>query len=272
MPHALKNGVPPIGTVHIAMIGEALRRAVADMKRAPTFGIVFSAVYVILGLIIFGVAYKTGQSYWLIFAAVGFPLVGPFAAVGLYEVSRRIEQGRPLDLYQIFGVVALQSRRQLPSISALVLFIFLFWFFIGHMIFALFLGLSTMTNISSSFAIYFTGNGLMMLAVGSAIGAIFALLLFAITAISLPMLLDREVDYVSAMIASFQTVAANPGPMLAWGLFIALLTFVAMLPLFLGLFFTLPLFGHGTWHLHRLIVEEGLREEAEDLDEAGEPA
>ena len=73
------------------------------------------------------------------------------------------------------------------------------------------------------------------------------------------------------MIASFQTVAANPGPMLAWGLFIALLTFVAMMPLFLGLFFILPLFGHGTWHLYRLIVEEGMREEAEELDEAGEP-
>jgi uncharacterized membrane protein len=263
MPDRLVHGVPPLGTVTLPMIGQALRLAVADIKRAPGFGIVFAAVYVAMGFAILGVTLATGQSYWLVFAAVGFPLVGPFAAVGLYEVSRRLQLGRPLDLYQIFGVIALQSRRQLPSISALVLFIFLFWFFIGHMIFALFLGLSTMTNISSSYEVYFTANGLTMLAVGTAIGAVFALLLFALTALSLPMLLDREVDYVSAMIASFQTVAANPAPMLAWGIFIALVTFVAMIPAFLGLFFILPLLGHATWHLYRLVVAAGEAEEAE---------
>ncbi|OZO45727.1 hypothetical protein CGU37_27860, partial [Pseudomonas fluorescens] len=126
-------------------------------------------------------------------------------------------------------------------------------FFIAHMIFALFMGLSTMTNVSSSYEVYLTSNGIMMLTVGTVVGALFALLLFMITVISLPMLLDREVDFVTAMITSFQTVAHNPVPMLAWAVFIAVVTFVAMIPWFLGLFFVLPLLGHATWHLYRLL-------------------
>ena len=89
-----------------------------------------------------------------------------------------------------------------------------------------------------------------MLAVGSLIGSVFALLLYSLTVLALPMLLDREVDFVSAMITSLQGVAGNFGPMLAWGIFIALVTFLAMLPWFLGLFVVLPLLGHASWHLY----------------------
>lgn len=253
MPYELEHGAPDMGQASFATLKEALRRALADMKAAPAFGFVFATFYIAFGLILAWITYATGKTYWLIFAAVGFPLIGPFAAVGLYEVSRRIEQGRAMDIYRIFGVILMQSKRQLPSICAIVIFMFLFWFFIAHMIFALFMGLSTMTNVSSSFEIYLTPNGLMMLAIGTVVGALFALLLFMITVFSLPMLLDREVDFVTAMITSFQTVARNPVPMLAWAVFIAIITFVAMLPGFLGLYFVLPLLGHATWHLYRLL-------------------
>lgn len=254
MGEAPLHGVPALGQVTPSLLKEALRRGWSDMRRAPLMGAIFASVYVLLGLGMTWVTAWTGHSYWLVFAAVGFPLVGPFTAVGLYEVSRRLEHGLKLEWRGVFGVILNQSQRQLPSISALIIFVFLFWFFIAHMIFAIFMGTMTLTNVSSSFEVYGTANGIMMLTVGSVVGAGFAMLLFMITVVALPMLLDREVDYVSAMIASFQLVQQNFFPMLLWAAFIATLTFVAMLPAFMGLFLVLPLLGHATWHLYDLLM------------------
>lgn len=250
-------GVPEMGAVEMPMLGAALRRGWRDMKRAPGYALIFSGAYVCIGWLMAWITWWTGQSYWLIFAAVGFPLIGPFAAVGFYEVSHRLEQGLSLEPLEIFGVVVHQGRRQLPSLCAVIIVMFLFWFFLAHMIFALFLGFSTMTNVSSSYAIYLTQEGMSMLAVGTAVGAGFALLLYMITVIALPLLLDREVDFVTAMITSFQTVQNNAAPMLAWAVFIALATFLALLPAFLGLFVVLPLLGHASWHLYRQICGAG---------------
>lgn len=229
----------------------ALRAGWADFRTAPLFGLFFAAVYVAGGWLILYALTATGQIWWTLPAAAGFPILGPFIACGLYEVSRRLETGEPLSWGAVLGVILSQKDRQIPSIAAVVVVFFLFWNFLAHMIFALFLGLRAMTNISTSLEVFMTGPGLMMLLVGTIVGAIFAGVLFALTVVSLPLLLDREVDFVTAMITSVTVVLTNPKVMLAWGLLIAVLLFAGIALGFLGLFIVLPVLGHATWHLYR---------------------
>ncbi|GGD31609.1 DUF2189 domain-containing protein [Sinisalibacter lacisalsi] len=243
---------PNIGRVQFSDIGAVLRSGWRDFTRAPLHGLFFASFFVIAGLLIFLQLDRIERSYSIIPLAFGFPLLAPFLAMGLYDVSRRLEQGRDLPLAGVLRVVYRQKDRQCPSMAAVIIVIFLFWVFIAHMIFALFLGFMPMTNISTDWAAtILTSNGLSMLAFGGAVGAGLAFVLFSITVMGLPLLLDREIDFISAMIYSFQTVMANLVPMLAWALVIAALTLLAMLPYFLGLFVVLPVLGHATWHLYR---------------------
>lgn len=235
-------------------IREALIAGMKDFRAAPQFGLFFASVYVAGGLLLWWALAVAGEVWWTIPIALGFPLIGPFIAVGLYEVSRRLEKGEPLDWGGVVGVIFRQKDRQIPSVAAVIVVFFLFWNFLGHMIFALFLGNATMTNISSSLDVFRSASGLTMLAFGTAIGAAFALILYATQVVSLPLLLDREVDFVTAMITSVRTVQVSPVTMLGWGLLIAAVLFVGMLPAFLGLFIALPVLGHASWHLYRRLL------------------
>lgn len=246
--------VPEVNEVDASDLRAALALGWQDFRRAPILGAIFSAVYVLGGWLITFAMTTKGQVWWTLPASAGFPILGPFIACGFYEISRRLEAGEPLLAGQIFGVIFRQRDRQIPAMAAVIVVYFLFWNFLSHMIFALFLGNATMTNVSSSLSVFLSPEGLTMLAFGTAVGAAFAVLLFCLTVVSLPMLLDREVDFVTAMLTSFALVRENPGVMLGWGALIATCLFVAMLPGFLGLFLVLPVFGHASWHLYRRAI------------------
>jgi uncharacterized membrane protein len=246
--------VPEVNEVDFSDLKTSLALGWKDFTRAPVLGLIFSAVYVLGGWLVFWASTTEGQIWWTLPASAGFPILGPFIACGFYEISRRLEAGEPLSAAAIFGVIFRQKDRQIPAIAAVIVVYFLFWNFLSHMIFALFLGNATMTNVSSSLDVFLTPEGLMMLGFGTLVGAAFATLLFCLTVVSLPMLLDREVDFVTAMLTSFALVRENPVVMLGWGALIAVCLFLGMVPGFLGLFVVLPLFGHASWHLYRRAI------------------
>jgi uncharacterized membrane protein len=248
--------LPMISQLTLAEVSAALRAGVHDFRRAPAFGLFFTAFYVLAGFVLLWIGAST--FVWSLALSLGFPLVAPFAAVGLYEVSRRLEAGLPLEWGDILGVIASERKRQLPWLGAILVIVFLFWSFLAHMIFALFMGLSTMTNISSSYEALLSANGLTMLAVQMLIGGATAFFVFSITVVGMPLLLDKEIDFVTAMLHSIRTVGQNLGVMLIWAAIIAGLLFLGMLPYFLGLFLVLPILGHATWHLYRRVLYDPL--------------
>ena len=249
------SAVPDPNTLQLSDLAAVLRAGWRDFMAAPLYGLFFSGVYVLGGWLIVWAVSAKGQLWWTLPASAGFPILGPFIACGFYEISRRLEAGESLNNPGILTVIFRQKDRQIPSMAAVVVVFFLFWNFLAHMIFALFLGTKAMTNITTSLDVFLTPAGLTMLAVGTGVGAVFAGVLFSLTVISLPLLLDREVDFVTAMITSFQTVTANPVVMLVWGAIIGGMLFAGMALWFLGLFVVLPVLGHATWHLYRRALD-----------------
>jgi len=255
MNHKIAAATPEVCLLDMSDLRASLMLGWRDFMRAPLYGLFFSAVYVAGGWLILWALTTRGQLWWTIPAAAGFPILGPFVACGFYEISRRFEKGEPLKPGAVLGVIFRQKDRQIPSIAAVIVVFFLFWNFLGHMIFALFLGLQAMTNITTSFAVFLSPNGLAMLTIGTVVGAIFASVLFSLTVVSLPLVMDKEVDFVTAMIASVSLVLHNPLVMLSWGGLIAVMLFAGMAAGFFGLFIVLPVLGHASWHLYRRALD-----------------
>ena len=243
---------PQVQVLSVSTIGAVLRAGLADFRKAPQFGLFFSAVYVLGGFLMIWLG--AGHVSWVLATSLGFPLLAPFAAAGLYEVSRRMENDTPLLWPEVLGIVWQERTRQLPWLGAIIVIYFLFWTFLAHMIFALFMGVSTMTNVTGSLDVFFTPTGIAMIAAELVVGAVLAFLLFALTVVSLPLVLDREVDFVTAMMLSLQVVRQNPFVMIVWAVVIAVLSLIALAPWFLGLVVVLPVLGHATWHLYRRAI------------------
>jgi len=234
----------------------ALKAGWWDFKAAPAYGLFFSAVYVLGGMALIGLG--AGMVVWMLAVSLGFPMLGPFAAVGLYEVSRRLEKGDPLRWREILGVVVREKDRQIPWLGAIVVIYFLFWTLLAHILFAVVLGPSALINFSSSLSQLGTPRGMVLIGAELGLGAVLAYLLFSFTVVSLPLLLEREVDFVTAMLLSMRTVRRNPLVLSVWALVLAVMMFAAMIPFFLGLFVVLPVLGHATWHLYRRALYDPL--------------
>jgi uncharacterized membrane protein len=251
MPRA-PSKVPEIARMGMGDIGHALRQGAADFRRKPMMGLFFANVAVMGGWLIYLMLFLWHMEWLAIPLTFGFPLIGPFLVVGLYEVSRRLEAGETQwRRSDIFGVIWRQRARQLPLMSWVIIVYYLFWSFFAHMLFALFLGPSVLMNVTSSYAYLLQPDGLTMLLVGTGFGAVFAFVLFSLTVVSLPLLLDKELDFVTAMLTSIAVVRKNPRVMLTWAAVIAGMTFIGMLPGLFGLYLVLPVLGHATWHIYR---------------------
>lgn len=228
-----------------------------DFVAVPQFGLFFGGIYVLAGLAIGWVTVTGDELTWLIPAIAGFPLIAPFIAVGLYEASHRRAEQQPLSWRAVLGALKGHGDDQILSMGVIVFVAFAFWMIVAHAIFAIFMAESGMSASGGgeTLAAFLTPAGIAMLAVGSAVGAVMAFAFYAMTVISLPMLIDRKVDFLTAIIASLKVVRSNFVVMVLWAAIIAVLLFVAMIPAFLGLLIALPVLAHATWHLYTRAVD-----------------
>ena len=232
-------------------LADAVRKGWRDFLAQPQYGLFFASFYVLVGAGLYYLLMVRGETRWLIASVAGFPLFAPFAAVGLYEVSRRLERGLPTSWGAILGALRGRGDEQLLLMGGIIFVGFSFWVIIAHMIFAIF---ASAAGLGEGMAFLTSQMGLTMLAVGGAVGAAIAFVFYAITLMSLPMLVDRDVDFITAIITSFKALGANFAVLLLWAIVIAATLFAAIMPFFLGLFIVLPVLGHATWHLYRRTV------------------
>lgn len=224
-----------------------------DTWRRPGISLSYGLAVVVVSYVIVGCLIYLDAAYLFLPLGAAFMLVGPMLAVGLYEASRRMAAGEAVTLRSVV-FVAVKSPVQLGYVGILLMLFLLAWVRIATLIFALFFGLGFPPLAELFQTLFFTLDGLAFLAVGTAFGAALSFIAFAISAISIPMLLERDVDAVTAIIASIRAVKDNFGVMLLWAWLIALITAAGLATLFLGLLVTFPLIGHATWHAYRDLV------------------
>ena len=233
----------------------ALRHGWKDFLRAPGFGVFFGGFFAFGGIVILAMTWALGLSYLAYPTAVGFSLIGPFAAVGLYEVSRRLSAGQNLTWKGVLTVIYAQRRRELGWMAFVTMFMLIMWMYQVRILLAVFLGFQSFTSFSGFLTVILsTFDGLAFLVLGHVFGAILALILFSTTVISFPLLLEQEHDFITAMITSFKAVTMSPLVMIGWATFVGLTLYLSMLPAFLGLLIALPVLGHATWHLYKRLI------------------
>ncbi len=244
-----------VNRIDLADLKDALRRGLDDFAAMPTHAMFLCAIYPIVGLLAARLAFGYSILPLLYPLAAGFALVGPLAALGLYELSRRREAGQGASASHALDVVDSTSIGAIVALGLLLLGLFVLWIAFANAIYVANFGYAPPASIRSFVhEVLTTRAGWNLIAIGNGVGFLFAVVVLIISAVSFPLLLDRDVGAAVALSTSIRVVARNPLTMAAWGLIVAALLFIGSLPAFLGLTIVVPVLGHATWHLYRRAV------------------
>jgi uncharacterized membrane protein len=246
---------PAIRSVSLLDLREALDAGFDDFKAAPTQMIALGIIYPLVGIAAARHAAGAGLLPMIYPLVAGLSLLGPIAALGLYEISRRRETGADVSWLDAFAVLRSRSLLAVAELGAILFAVFVAWLFTAQTVYALTVGpglpeapLAFLTTIMT------TPGGWALVVAGNAIGLLFAAFVLAISVVSFPMMLDRHVGALVAIRTSLRVVRRNPGTMAAWGFLVAMALATASLPAFVGLAIVVPILGHATWHLYRRAV------------------
>jgi uncharacterized membrane protein len=233
----------------------ALSKGWDDFRQKPSHLFVIYLVYPVIALVLSRLVFGYEVLPLLFPLAAGFALVGPIAAIGLYELSRRREAGDAMEWRHAFAVVKSPAIRGIETLGLMLALLFVAWLGAAMAIWNLTLGGYVPASVGGFLAtVVGSGAGWTLIVVGNAVGAVFALAVLTISVVSFPMMLDRHCDAVTAVKTSVKAVRTNPGPMLAWGGIVAGGLVLGSIPAFVGLAIVLPVLGHATWHLYRATV------------------
>jgi uncharacterized membrane protein len=250
------NAPPVVRRIRFADLKDALAKGIDDFKAMPSHALFLCLIYPVVGMVLGAATFGYGLIPLAYPLVAGFALLGPLAAIGLYDLSRRRELGLPTDISRSFEIIHLPSFGAIVALGLLLMAIFLLWLGVAHWIYVANMGSAPISSINEfARAILNTPEGFRVIVIGNAVGFLFALAVFTIGVVSFPLLLDRDVGAVEAVLTSYRAVRKNPIVMAAWGLIVAGSLLVGSLPVLLGLTVVMPVLGHTTWHLYRKVVE-----------------
>ncbi|TGQ41295.1 DUF2189 domain-containing protein [Mesorhizobium sp. M00.F.Ca.ET.216.01.1.1] len=247
---------PKVRRITTADLKDALRLGVEDFWAKPSHYVFLCLIYPIVGLIL--TRWSSGSNaIQLVYPLMsGFALVGPFAALGLYEISRRRELGMNTSWRRALDIRHSPALFSIAAIGFMLLVLFLLWIYTAQAIYTGLFGSQSPASVGGFLReVLTTSRGWMLILLGNAAGFVFAVIVLATTVVAFPLLLDRDVGAVSAIETSARAVIKNPLQMALWGLTVAVLLVIGSIPLFAGLAVVMPILGHATWHLYRRTVE-----------------
>lgn len=245
----------PVRTIGIQDLRDALAKGTADFWAKPSHLVFLTLIYPLAGIVLARLIAGYEILPLLYPLVAGFTLVGPFAAVGLYEISRRRERGLDTSWSHAFDVLRSPAIGPILALGGILAVIFFAWLGVAWGIYAATMGGQTPASIPDFLTeVLSTPSGWMMIILGNLAGFLFAVLVLTISVVSFPLLVDRNVGTVTAIRTSIAAVRANPVPMAVWGVIVAVSLAAGLLPFFVGLALILPILGHATWHLYRRVV------------------